>query len=175
VTAKSLPLLNNYFKTHTLRAPGAPQATFASEQLIDELAHAAGMDPYQFRLQNITTAQVNDGFGQWGEALMAVAKLANWQPKVAASDLSDKNIVTGRGIAIGGYADSQSGIVADIEDTSKHELRLGVLPVGRGLPRLRPSFFGISRLSEAVPILTNAGDIRAAPVARRPGHARYSS
>ena len=119
VTAKSLPLLNNYFKTHTLRAPGAPQACFASEQLIDELAHAANIDPYQFRLQNITTAQVNDGYNQWRDALTAVAKLANWQPKVAASNLSDATIVTGRGIALGGYANSQAAVVADIQVNKK--------------------------------------------------------
>jgi CO/xanthine dehydrogenase Mo-binding subunit len=35
------------------RAPGAPQATFALETLIDELAHRLDMDPFQFRLKNI--------------------------------------------------------------------------------------------------------------------------
>ena len=36
------------------RAPGAPQALFAVEQMIDELAHELGMDPIDFRLQNLT-------------------------------------------------------------------------------------------------------------------------
>jgi len=53
---KSLPLANNYLKATFLRGPLSPQTCFGSEQLIDELAHAAGIDPYQFRLQNITTA-----------------------------------------------------------------------------------------------------------------------
>jgi nicotinate dehydrogenase subunit B len=115
VTAKSLPLVDNYFKTSALRAPQVPQANFASEQLIDELAHVAGMDPYQFRLQNITTAQVNDGFNQWRDVLVAVAKLANWQPRPAGANLSSANVVGGRGIAIGGFAASQTGVVAEIE------------------------------------------------------------
>ena len=34
------------------RAPGAPQATFAIEQAVDELAGKLGMDPLEFRLQN---------------------------------------------------------------------------------------------------------------------------
>ena len=34
----------------------------------------------------------------------ASAKLANWQPQVAASNLSNANVVTGRGIALGGFA-----------------------------------------------------------------------
>jgi nicotinate dehydrogenase subunit B len=168
VTAKSLPLLNNYFKTHTLRAPDAPQATFASEQLIDELAYAAGMDPYEFRLQNITTVQVNDGFKQWAEALIAVAKLANWQPRVAASNLSDKNIVTGRGIALGGYADSQSGVVADIEVnkktgkiTAKHLYTSQVAGLSVALAQIESQLMGnlimgTSRsLVEAVPFNTH--------------------
>jgi nicotinate dehydrogenase subunit B len=119
VIAKSLPLFNNYFKTSSLRAPQAPQTTFGSEQMIDELAYAAGMDPYQFRLQNITTAQVNDGFSQWRDVLVGAAKLANWQPRVAASNLSTANVVTGRGIAVGGFAGSQAGVAVDIEVNKK--------------------------------------------------------
>jgi nicotinate dehydrogenase subunit B len=119
VIAKSLPLFNNYFKTSSLRAPQAPQTTFGSEQMIDELAYAAGMDPYQFRLQNITTAQVNDGFSQWRDVLVGAAKLANWQPRVAASNLSNANVVTGRGIAVGGFAGSQAGVAVDIEVNKK--------------------------------------------------------
>ena len=34
------------------RAPGAPQAAFAAEQVIDEVARKIGMDPVAFRLQN---------------------------------------------------------------------------------------------------------------------------
>jgi len=115
VIAKSLPLFNNYFKTSSLRAPQAPQTCFGSEQFIDELAHAAGMDPYQFRLQNITTADQN----QWRDVLVGVAKLAKWQPKVAASNLSDANVVRGRGIALGAFAGSQAGVVVDIEVNKK--------------------------------------------------------
>ena len=35
------------------RAPGAPQALFAVEQMIDELAHELDMDPIDFRMQNL--------------------------------------------------------------------------------------------------------------------------
>jgi nicotinate dehydrogenase subunit B len=111
---KTVPTLNNYFKTSTLRAPNAPQGTFAAEQLIDQLAYVANMDPYQFRLQNITQQKVNDGFGQWAGVLTAVANLAGWKPKVANSVKQTGNVVTGRGIAIGGFASSQAGTVADI-------------------------------------------------------------
>jgi CO/xanthine dehydrogenase Mo-binding subunit len=115
VIAKSLPLFNNYFKTSSLRAPQAPQTCFGSEQMIDELAYAAGMDPYEFRLKNITTADQN----QWRDVLVGVAKLAKWEPKVAASNLSKADVVHGRGIALGSFAGSQAGVVVDIEVNKK--------------------------------------------------------
>jgi nicotinate dehydrogenase subunit B len=115
VIGKTVPLINNYFKTSTMRAPQAPQTVFASEQLIDELAYAAKLDPYEFRLKNISTTDQN----RWRDVLVGVAKLANWQPRVAASNLSDANVVRGRGIGLGSYASSQAGVVADIEVNKK--------------------------------------------------------
>jgi CO/xanthine dehydrogenase Mo-binding subunit len=115
VIGKSLPLENNYFKTSTLRAPNAPQTCFGFEQMIDELAYAAKMDPYEFRLKNISTTTQN----RWRDALVGVAKLANWQPRVAASNLSNDTVVTGRGLGLGSYAGSQAGVVADIEVNRK--------------------------------------------------------
>ena len=39
-------------KTAAYRAPGAPNAAFAAEQVVDELANKLGMDPIDLRLQN---------------------------------------------------------------------------------------------------------------------------
>ncbi len=126
VTNKSLPLENNYFKAIYLRAPLAPQTTFGYEQLIDELAHAANMDPYQFRLQNISTLASDEALGltnltwnRWQDVLVRVGQLANWQPKVAASSLGSGNIVTGRGIALGSFANTMVANVADIQLNKK--------------------------------------------------------
>jgi CO/xanthine dehydrogenase Mo-binding subunit len=126
IIGKTLPYLNNYFKTSSLRAPNAPQTCFANEQVIDHLAYLAGQDPYQFRLNNISTAPLGTGAGQsvagtapgqwqWRDALNAVAKAANWKPKVAFSQKQTGNIRTGRGIAMGGFASSQAANVADVE------------------------------------------------------------
>jgi CO/xanthine dehydrogenase Mo-binding subunit len=104
---------DGFLKGIWLRAPGAPQATFASEQTIDALAHAAGMDPIAFRVQNIDVTQTT-GVGRWVGVLDAVAKAADWQPKVAASRLGSGNMVTGRGVAIGGFASSFPAVIADV-------------------------------------------------------------
>jgi CO/xanthine dehydrogenase Mo-binding subunit len=115
IIGKTTPTLNNAFKTSTLRAPNAMQTCFATEQVIDQLAYLAGMDPYQFRLNNISTAVTAGGQWQWRDALVGVAQAANWQPRVAFSTKQTGDVRTGRGIALGGFAGSQSGIVADIE------------------------------------------------------------
>jgi len=118
---KSLPLENNYFKTTFLRAPLANQAAFAAEQAIDELAYAAKMDPVAFRLKNIATAtsQVPDVALRWKNALEGVAKLAKWEPKVAASKLSSANVVTGRGVAFGHFANTRVAAITDITVNKK--------------------------------------------------------
>ena len=124
VTSKAVPALNSgYFKVTFLRAPSAQQALFASEQMVDELAHAANIDPVAFRRQNIASA--NDpaagspGGGAWIEVLDAVVKAASWQPKVAGSNLGTGNLVSGRGVALGGFASSQVGVVADVSVNKK--------------------------------------------------------
>ena len=63
IIGKTVNVLNGYFKTSTLRAPNAPQTVFANEQVIDQLAYLAGQDPYQFRLNNISTAPLGTGVG----------------------------------------------------------------------------------------------------------------
>jgi len=125
VTLKQLPLNNQYFSTSFLRAPLAPGSVFAYEQMMDELAHAANMDPVAFRMQNMTNNALESQrklpltWDRWKNVLTEVARISNWQPKVAASNLGSGNVVTGRGIALGGFAGTMAGIVADISVNKK--------------------------------------------------------
>jgi nicotinate dehydrogenase subunit B len=112
VIGHSLPLFDGYLKVVHLRAPLAPQGTHASEGLIDELAFAAGMDPVEFRRKNITDER-------WLGVLNAVAAAAKWQPRVSNSHRPSGNVVSGRGVAIGGFANSFVGTVAEIEVNKK--------------------------------------------------------
>jgi CO/xanthine dehydrogenase Mo-binding subunit len=113
VLAKTQPLYEGSLKTSALRAPNGPQSYFASEQIVDELAYVANMDPIAFRRQNIN----NNGVGpaRWLSVLDGVTAAANWKPKVAASNLAKGNVVTGRGFAFGTFASSQVGVIADVE------------------------------------------------------------
>lgn len=103
--------------TQAYRAPGATQAAFACEQVVDELIEKLGLDPIEFRLKNAAkegTRRV-DGpvFPRVGlvECLEAARNSDHWK-----SPLQGKN--RGRGIAAGfwfniGGASSCSASVND--------------------------------------------------------------
>jgi CO/xanthine dehydrogenase Mo-binding subunit len=113
VTSNSVNGYGPFMKGTYLRAPGTQQALFASEQTIDALAHAAKMDPIAFRIQNIDAGDTN-GNARYITILNAVAAASGWRPKVAASKLGKGNVVSGRGVSIGGFANAMTGILADI-------------------------------------------------------------
>jgi CO/xanthine dehydrogenase Mo-binding subunit len=118
VLGKSVPNDSGLPKVAYLRAPAAPQALFASEQMVDELAWAISMDPVAFRKKNIENFR-------WAGALEGAANAAGWEPYVANSRATSGRIRKGRGIAIGGFASTYVGIVADIEvDTLTGKIRV---------------------------------------------------
>ena len=91
-----------------LRSPLDLSFAFASEQTIDELALAAGMDPLAFRRMNI-------GDARWLGVLNAAAQAAGWTPRVSGSARGSGDVVTGRGIGLGTHHVSYGAAVADIE------------------------------------------------------------
>jgi nicotinate dehydrogenase subunit B len=118
-TIPNIRLLNHhvpgvdYLKGAWLRSPLDLALTFVSEQAIDDLAFQLGIDPYQFRLQNIFD-------DRWSGVLQAAAKAANWQPRAARANADDsKDIVTGRGIGLGTHLASWGGAVAEVEVNKK--------------------------------------------------------
>jgi CO/xanthine dehydrogenase Mo-binding subunit len=98
----------DYLKGGWLRSPLDLSFSFASEQTIDELAFLSGMDPHQFRQQNMTDER-------WLGVLNAVAKAANWNPRRAGSNRSTGAVVAGRGIGVGTHLASYGAAVAEIE------------------------------------------------------------
>lgn len=81
-----------------MRAPGSPQAVFAVESAMDELAAKAGQDPIEFRRKNLLHGEVDSFGAHYLEIRSEVtldAALAAYQPlPVPAGWLS------GRGIAV---------------------------------------------------------------------------
>ncbi len=93
----------NRVATGAYRAPGAPQATFALEQLIDELAERLGMDPIELRRRNIVAPEdeMADGTA-WGEIGLdeCLARLAAHPLYRDRANLPDGE---GVGLAVGAW------------------------------------------------------------------------
>ncbi len=118
LTAISLPPVNaGFLKVGPVRAPQDFGLGFATQQMFDELAYAAQMDPVAFHRLNISTSDT----GRWLAVLDAVVEASKWQPKVAASQLSDADVVSGRGITLGarGFTPGLGAAIADVEVNKK--------------------------------------------------------
>ena len=100
-------------RTSPLRAPGDLARIFASESFMDELAAAQGVDGVEFRLRY---AALNK---RATDALTAVAKRANWQPRPAPAPTpaptSTGNIARGRGVAVSARSNSVVAVIAEVE------------------------------------------------------------
>jgi CO/xanthine dehydrogenase Mo-binding subunit len=97
-----------------MRDPNGPQATFASEQFMDELAAQAGQDPVQFRLAYMSAARDKN-------VVQQVAQAAKWEtrpgpnPKNGAKQV----VVSGRGIAYQQRSGTIVATVAEVEVNRK--------------------------------------------------------
>ena len=107
VISHAVPMAG-YLRGAALRSPLDLSFAWASEQTIDELAYAVKLDPLEFRRRNI-------GDRRWLGVLNAAAEAAKWRPRVAASSLSNAEVVSGRGIGLGTHHVSYGAAVADIE------------------------------------------------------------
>jgi isoquinoline 1-oxidoreductase beta subunit len=91
------------------RSVGASINTFCVECLIDELAAAAGQDPYSFRRSKLTDPR-------WIAVLDAAAQLGNWTSPPASGRY--------RGIAIGAAFNSIVAQVVEISSVTSTSLRV---------------------------------------------------
>ncbi len=100
-----------------MRGPGEPQAVFALESHVDEVAKAIGMDPVDFRLMNL----VNDGEPTaLGDVFVENRASATLRAAIEASGYSSaKGKGVGRGVSVGerppggGRINSQITLEAD--------------------------------------------------------------
>jgi len=117
----SLPLVwETPLRTGNLRDPNGPQATFASESFIDELAAAAKADAVAFRLKMLE-AGTRDDTGFKRARSIAVVKAAadayGWNTRPSPGPRAQGDILTGRGIA---YAYRSQTVVAEIVEVEVH-------------------------------------------------------
>lgn len=95
-------VITNKPQVGAYRAPGAPQATFALESNIDELARTLGHDPLEFRLQNAAETGDPTGTGQLWPNMGLKVVLERMREHPAWQNQA-KQPNEGIGLAIGGW------------------------------------------------------------------------
>ena len=120
------------------RAPGAPQAMYAGESVLDELAETVGMDPIDFRLKNAATqgthAAYGPTFGAIGltECLNAAKEHPNYNKPLGEDE--------GRGVAVGFWFNG-----GNLSSAEVHITDTGMVKIVEGSPDI-----GGSRASMAL-------------------------
>ena len=136
--AEAYDVVVNKPKVAAYRAPGSPQAAFATEQVIDELARKLEMDPLVLRLKNAakegTKAMYGARFKQIG--LVDVVQAMKAHPHYSAP-LGENQ---GRGVALGFWFNGGMSSSATVQITEK-----GTAVVATGNPDI-----GGSRASMAL-------------------------
>lgn len=109
--------------TGSWRALGSLANTFAAESFMDELAHAAGADPVQFRLDHLDDSPYNERIRV---TLTTAAELGGYDTPVPAG--------RARGIAVTDYHDSVAAMVAEISLDGNGQITVhrasGVVDIG---------------------------------------------
>lgn len=100
--------LGTPLRTAHLRDPDGMATCFASECFVDEMAHAAGLDPVEFRLKYLTEKRDLT-------VVKAAADKAGWKRRVGPNPNNGGQFAVGRGIA---YAPRNNAVVAIVAEVS---------------------------------------------------------
>jgi isoquinoline 1-oxidoreductase beta subunit len=100
---------NTHLPVSFWRSVGGSQNCFFYESFIDELAHAAGKDPYQFRRDMVDRVD-------FAGVLEKLAEKSNWKQKLPKGQ--------GRGIAVAENHGSVVGTVAEVTVDSQDRIRV---------------------------------------------------
>ncbi|MDQ6824156.1 MAG: xanthine dehydrogenase family protein molybdopterin-binding subunit [Candidatus Eremiobacteraeota bacterium] len=132
----------------SVRAPGGPQATFAKEMHIDEIAHALGMDPLELRLKNIWRDGDSSPTGQLLSAVSARETLERAARAIGWGKPLEKN--QGRGLSCSWWFSSCGRSEAKVSvqrdgsvDVESGNPEVGTGSAAGGLPILVAQVLGV--------------------------------
>jgi len=128
------------------RAPGAPQAYFALESAMDELALQLDLDPIELRLRNASKEGDPNADGKWPRiAMVEVLEEARRHPLYTAPVGSDEGV----GIAIGSWGGARTPAAAGcrVEPDGTLSILIGtpdIAGASTGLAMIAAEAFGVS-------------------------------
>jgi nicotinate dehydrogenase subunit B len=116
-------------RTAHMRAPQEMQTRFGQECFMDEVAHAAGMDPVAFRLKHIQDPRE-------AAVIRAATEKLGWTDKPRPKNRSKAKIMTGRGLALHAGYQSYAAVACEVQvhrDTGRIWLKRVVIANDCGL------------------------------------------
>jgi xanthine dehydrogenase YagR molybdenum-binding subunit len=124
------------------RAPGHPQASVVMDQMMDDLAHAAKIDPVEFRMRNLPTAAVFATLKPiYEKELTLGAEAIGWKKNYhPRGDQTPGPIKRGLGCALStwGGAAGAAQATCKISPDGSVEVRIGSQDLGTGTVTLVP-------------------------------------
>jgi CO/xanthine dehydrogenase Mo-binding subunit len=129
------------------RAPGAPQAYFALESVMDELARALSMDPIELRLRNASREGDPRGDGSpWPRiGLVECLEAARRHPAYTEPRVDGEGLGVAAGCWIGGFGPAAAA--CRLEPDGSLQLQLGSVDISgsdSGFAELAADVFGIA-------------------------------
>ncbi len=128
--------------SQAMRGYGNPQATFAIESNMDELAEKAGIDPVSFRLLNanepgeVTPQRLKVTTCGLKECIQEVAKRLGWENRKKAEKAEGRGIGMASLIHVGGgarvYKSDGCGTILKVDDFGKVDVFTGATDMGQG-------------------------------------------
>lgn len=125
-----------------MRGYGNPQATWAIENSMDQLAEAAGLDPYEFRMINcnepgeVTPMEYKISTCGLKECMTTVAEKLGWKEKRGKQRNKARGVGMASLIHPGGgcrvYRSDGTGIVLKLDDFGNVSIAIGGVEMGQG-------------------------------------------
>jgi xanthine dehydrogenase YagR molybdenum-binding subunit len=131
VYAEYVSIHTNECPSRAFRAPGHPQASFAIDSLVDELADKIGMDPLEFRKKNIT----GDDAKNWHRTLDKGAKAIGWERRNKTPGGGTGPLKRGIGCAVGtwgGGGNNQCKVTVEVTAAGAVTAKVGSQDLGTG-------------------------------------------
>jgi xanthine dehydrogenase molybdenum-binding subunit len=128
--------------SQAMRGYGNPQATFAIESNMDQLAENAGVDPLEFRLMNaneageVTPQRFRVTTCGLKECIREVAKRLDWENRKKQGRMKGRGIGMASLIHVGGgarvYKSDGCGTIVKVDDFGKVDVFTGATDMGQG-------------------------------------------